>query len=314
MTIPTQVFLSKDASSLGLTPHKLSVLLKTGALRRPFKGVYCPSATPDTIELRAQCAALVLPQHAVLCDRSAAWLHGVDCLRVFETVALPQLEVVAIQGAGRTRMTGIYGGERDLRPDEVMRIGGVPVTTPVRTAIDLACLRGAGLALAAVEGLMRMCGVTQSDLRRQLARHHGRRGVVQARRLVNVASPLSESPGESLTKWFLIEAGFPIPEQQIQVPLEGWGNCRLDLGYRELRIAIEYDGVLYHGDRQAKHDEGRRRALQEAGWVVIVVRKDDLMAGPAQTLWLEEVGMSFSERAPRFRRRFPPKTRSGAYN
>lgn len=53
---------------------------------------------------------------------------------------MPRLEVVNLMEIP-TRRTGMYGGQRDLRPDEVTQASGVPVTTPVRTAIDLASLR-----------------------------------------------------------------------------------------------------------------------------------------------------------------------------
>ncbi|WP_235735453.1 hypothetical protein [Nocardioides alcanivorans] len=263
-----------------------------------------PSALPDDLATRAACAALVLPAHVVVADRSAAWLHGVDCLRYFETEAPPPLEVVSAAGSP-TRRKEMYGGERDLRPDEITVVNGVPVTTPLRTAIDLACLRGPALALAALEAIMRECSLVRVDLERQLRRHRGRRGVIQARRLVEIASSRVESPGESMTKWYLVEAGLPLPEPQWRLQVDGWGEVRLDLSYPLLKIAVEYDGKEFHRDPERKeHDRLRREALRREGWIVIVVEKEDLAAG-AREQWIAEVRAAVAERAPEFRRTFP---------
>ncbi len=306
MELPRTPFTTADAAGLGLRQTEMRKLLQLGELRRPFRGVYCRGDLPDTLELRAQCAALILPAHVVLIDRTAAWLHGVDCLQYAETRFLPRLEVASTEGLTGARK-GVYSGQRALCRDEVMHLHQVPVTTPVRTAVDLACLRGGPQALAAVEAIMRACDLTTVDLRRQVVRHRGRRGVVQARALVEVASPMSESPGESFTKWCILDAGLPAPEQQwIVVDLEGWGVVQLDFAYPELKIAVEYDGKEFHGAKQRRHDRKRRRALRAAGWKVIVVRAEDL-ALPTREQWLGELGDALAQRAPVHRRTFPTK-------
>lgn len=305
MDLPDSPFRSVHAGEHGLSRRDLKELLESGLLRRPLRGVYCPADLPDTLEVRAACAALVLPAHVVLVDRTAAWLYGVDCLRHAETRLAPHLEVVSVR-ASRTRRDGIYGGQRELRPAEVRRVHSVRATTPVRTAVDLACLRGGAGALAAVEAFMRACGVTTEDLLRQLPRHRGRRGVVQARQVVSVASSASASAGESWTKWCILDAGLPEPVQQWEVELEGWGRVFLDFAYPELLIAVEYDGREFHGPADQRRDEARRAALREAGWLVIVVRAEGLEAR-AREAWLGALGSAISEGAPRFRRTYPPK-------
>lgn len=308
MELPDQPFTVARARALGLGKADLVRLTDAGLVRHPFRGVYCPAHLPDDLTTRAACAALVLPPHVVVADRSAAWLHGVDCLRHFETALVPRLEVVSVDAVA-TRRTGVYGGQRDLRRNEVTVVDGVRVTTPVRTAVDLACLRGPALALAAVESLMRAFGLTRHDLERQLRRHHGRRGVIQARTLVTtLASPKSESPGESMTKWFIVEDGLPAPEQQFSLFLDGWGEARLDLCYPWLKIAIEYDGKEFHGEDRREHDEVRRQLLRAAGWIVVVVEKEDL-AAEARGRWLGEIRTAFAERTPEHRRTFPPSVR-----
>lgn len=306
MELPSIPFRSTVDGALGLSPMDLHRLVAAGQLRHPFRGVYCPTELPDTTATRARCAALGLPPHAVICDRSAAWLHGVDCLLPFEIeMRVPALEVVSVQACA-SRSRGIYAGERALRSDEIMMLDGVRVTTPVRTAIDLASLRGGAQALAVVESFMRSHNLTRFDLQTQLVRHRGRRGVIQARRVVAHASPLSESPGESWTKWFIIEAGLPQPQQQVEIRLPAWGLLRLDFAYPTLRVAVEYDGEAYHGADRRPHDQDRREALERAGWLVIVVRKQDLTAA-GRACWISRLQAVLAQRMPLHRRTFPPK-------
>src|SRR5690606_20581765 len=138
-----------------------------------------------------------LPAHCVVVERSAAWLHGIDLHNPDERFTVPDLEVVSLRNHTSTRRAGVYAGVRDLQPKDIWCQGGVRLTTPLRTAMDLACLAGEPPALAALDAFARKFGITRADLERELPRFRRRRGVVQLRRLVPLASPLAESPGES---------------------------------------------------------------------------------------------------------------------
>jgi hypothetical protein len=305
MTVPDRPFTLSDLESLGITRSQLRTLVLNGDVRRPLHGVYCSSLLPDTQELRAQCAALALPPHSVVCDRSAAWIHGIDTFDLTERALPPPLEVVAVGGSDRSRRAEVYGGKRRLRPDEVMEIEGVRVTTPLRTACDLARLRGRHSALAALDAFMRKNGITNADLVRVLPRLRGQRGVVQLRQLVPLASPLRESTGESFTAVAIEQAGLPQPTPQVWVDLDGFGRVRLDHAYEELKIAVEYDGEEHHSSEAARErDLLRRTALERAGWLVIVVRKRDF-TGSASELWSQRLRRAIEERRPQHRREYP---------
>src|SRR3546814_5086551 len=73
---PTSPFLWSHLDDLAIAPFTLRRWLQDGRVRRVLRGVYVSSLLPDTLEMRARCAALVLPTDAVLCDRSAAWIWG----------------------------------------------------------------------------------------------------------------------------------------------------------------------------------------------------------------------------------------------
>ncbi len=268
-----------------------------------LRGVYVPAHFPDSVEVRAAAAAKVLPKHAVICDRTAAWLHGVNALDPHERDSIPDLEAVSRDGR-TTGRAGVYGCKRSLAPDDLMLIGGITVTTPLRTALDLASLRGEAKALSVLDAFSRTHGLDQADFMRQLPRYRGRRGVVQLRKLIPWTTPLSESPGESWCRWAILTDGLPAPVPQFEIYDADRLLCRLDLAYPQLKIAVEYDGVEFHGPDQEDHDRTRRAWLRSQGWHVIVVRKEDL-SGPRRDAWLMELRREIHERTWRGKRQYP---------
>ncbi|HEY7043230.1 MAG TPA: hypothetical protein VH419_06140 [Nocardioidaceae bacterium] len=296
------------ASQAGLTPDRLRRLVEDGAVRRVVRGVYVTNSIPDTVLLRAQAAALVISPATVLCDRTAAWLHGIDVFRWAERDVLPTLETFVLRYHARHSREGLYGGQRDLLPSDVMVIHGVQVTTPLRTALDLGCALPRRDALAALDSFMRVFGLTQHQLRLEATRYFRRRGVRQLRGLLPLADPRAESPGESWTRLEIIDSRFPAPQLQWSVRRNGGELFRLDLAYPGLKIAIEYDGEEFH-DSAESHlaDEQRRRWLEEHGWIVIVVRKEDFTR-EAIFQWTEQLRRAIDQR------RVTVRLRPGTHN
>jgi hypothetical protein len=275
-----------------------------GVLRRVLQGVYLPCDVPLTIDVRAACLRLVLPDHAVVCDHTAAWLLGVDCQPPEGLDGPLDLDVVRTCGHDRARRIGVHGGKRDLKDDEVWNVGGIPVTSPVRTACDLACRRGRRQALAVLDAFMRHCGLTHADYRAMLPRFRGRRGCTQLRELIAYADGRAESLRESWVRMEIIDAGLPLPQPQVWVRLPGLGRRRLDLAYRGRKVAVEYDGDEHHSkDEDVEADGVRREALRRLGWHVIVVRHEDFETQRLER-WLRELRDVLAERGPSRPRRY----------
>ena len=84
----------------------------------------------------------------------------------------------------------------------------------------------------------------------------------------------AESPYESLTRLLLLQAGFPRPQTQIEF---GRLAVRVDLGWREWKVAVEYDGVQHWADsRQRSWDIERIALLEAEGWIVVRVTAEML--------------------------------------
>jgi hypothetical protein len=296
-----------DLAELGVSRHQAQGLIRLGVLRRVLRGVYLRTDVPLTIAIRAACLAKVLPDHAVVCDHTAAWLHGVDCQPPAAQDAPLPLDVVSVDGADRTTRAGTHGGKRTLADDEIWIIGGVKVTSPTRTACDLARRRGRRQALAVLDAFMRHCGLSHDDYRVMARRFRGRRGCIQLRELVEHANGRAESLRESWVRMEIIDAGLPAPKPQVWVRLPGVGRRRLDLGYPGRKVGVEYDGDEHHSeDADVEADRERRAAFEANGWQIIVVRSEDL-DGKRLEAWLDMLREALvgrtPARPPRFARR-----------
>ncbi len=287
--LPSGPFTASQAADAGISRQQLRQLVRDRQARRILRGVYQSAASCDSLLNRARAAALVVSPFAVVCDRSAAWLHGVDVFDYRELDMLPPLETFVLREHARIRRAGTRGGERDLSVEDVMTVQGVKVTTPLRTALDLGCLLPRRDALAALDGFMRVHDLTRADFSAALPRYFRRRGVRQLRSLVTLADPRAESPGESWTRLEIVEAGLPEPELQWSIRQDGRELYRLDLAYPRLRVCVEYDGEEFHDSPLRRRGDAQRREwLRQRGWVVIVVTKN-CFGRDGVTAWTTEV-------------------------
>ena len=88
----------------------------------------------------------------------------------------------------------------------------------------------------------------------------------------------AESPPETRTRLLLCAAGFPRPRTQIVVCNEnGYFIGRLDMGWPEWKVGVEYDGPQHWTDPAVRaRDIDRAADLAREGWTVIRVSRDIL--------------------------------------
>jgi hypothetical protein len=276
-------FTASQALALGVGPRVLRRLAREGVLRSPFPTVYVDSAAPDDPDVRARAASLVLPPDAVVTDSAAAWLHGVDTQTPGERLVPEPLQVFRQAGHTRMRKRGCRGGERRLPPQDVEHVGGVPVTTRLRTALDQGRLLPRHRAMWALDALLATGGFSKAALLASVERFKGYRGVVQLRELAPLADPGSQSPGESMLRLRWTEAGLPPAETQVPIydrlPTP---RAYVDVGNAQARFGAEYDGEDWHTSTQQRGRDQRRREwlCQGHGWTVVVFTKHD----PVETI------------------------------
>jgi hypothetical protein len=287
----SEPFAYRDLARLGITRRRLRTMLSDGTVRRIVREVYAPAALTDELDLRARAIALTMPAGQVVCDRTAAWIYGIDLYTYAEHETGLVAETCVGPGREPSHRTGVDGHRRGLREDEVTDVHGVAVTTPLRTALDLACILERRDAMAALDAFRRTHDLSAEALSAAvLRRFRGRRGVVQARQLIPLSDPRAESIRESWLRITIIDAGLPVPEPQFWVNRDGLPAYRLDLAYPRMRVAAEYDGQdgHYASEEQIRADEERRSWLRAQGWTVIVVRSGDF-TGARLERWLAEL-------------------------
>jgi hypothetical protein len=200
---------------------------------------------------------------------SASALHGARWV----DLAAP-LEIIH---SNRNPMQGLRVRGARLEEDEITTIDGIPVTTAARTALDLACWYPIGEAVAAIDALLRASDLTPKEVDALVSRYPGRRGIQRAREALSLADAGAQSPKETWLRLLLIGAALPRPQTQIPV-LDEFGEvfAYLDMGWPEVKVAVEYDGQQHRNDeRQYKWDNRRREKLERLGWIVVRVLAGD---------------------------------------
>lgn len=275
----------ETALAAGITRGQLRAAVTAGYVVQVAHGVICVAGaddTPRTLLQRCKDRATRRPS-LIFCRGTAAGLLGQPVLR-----AKDPLIHAYDKHSGRVGDLLVHEGR--IPDDQIVDLDGLRVTSPLRTALDLArdlslpealipldaALRTAVLHATSPLGLRDDIAVESTSHRLRVheeaedvlgaMRHlHGAR---QARRALLAASPLAESPAESSSRGYLLEAGIVPLGLQVRV-LDGDGQeRRLDFLLAP-GLAGEVDGfVKYEGaaGRNALREEKRRDlALQRGG-------------------------------------------------
>ena len=214
---------------------------------------------------------LVVPCDCFVVDRTAAWLHRVPmALAPNDHLGPPPVAMFRHADHGRLRNALARSGERTVLARDLMEVGGICVTTPLRTALDLGRLLRRDKALACLDALLRLGVFTLEELLVELGRFKGQRGIRQLRVLAPLADGRAQSPGESVLRLRWIDAGLPRPQLQIEIVEGGRTIYYLDIGLEELLFAVEYDGEDWHSeDDDREYDDDRRDWLsRRRGWLI----------------------------------------------
>jgi very-short-patch-repair endonuclease len=258
-------FVGSEAIACGLLTKSQ---LETRYLRL-FHGVYIDREAELTAAVRARAGWLWSVRRGIVAGFSASAMHGsrwVDDRRVVELIH-----------NNHHCPAGIQLHRDVVEPDEVEMIGGVAVTSPTRTALDLGCWYPTMTAVAGIDALAKVTEIKAADLELAARRYAGRRGIARARRAMELFDAGAQSPKESWLRIVLVEAGLPRPRTQIPVLDEfGCVFAYLDMGWEDMKVAVEYDGEQHRSDRrQYTWDIRRQERLERRGWVLVRVVAGD---------------------------------------
>jgi hypothetical protein len=234
-----------------------------------YPGVYVPwGVAPSAVE-RAKAAWLWSRRRGTVAGQSAAAMLG--------TKWVDGAQPAELIHDNRRPPGGLIVHTDPLATDETLTVDGVSVTTAARTAFDIGRHTRSRLrAVQRLDALVNVTDVKLTDIEAVMAAHPRARGMPRLRRILPLVDGGAESPQETLTRLVLIDAGLPRPRTQIKV-YDGYGGfvARIDMGYEDVLVGVEYDGPQHWTDpavRQADID--KQVALQDLGWKIVRASRD----------------------------------------
>lgn len=307
---------SSDAAYVGVSRGEL----RSDAFYRARHGVYVPRSAPASDpDTRIAVAAAALPASAALGGWAAARLHEMTRpgrgpgseLTVFDghlpwppgRRELDDLLICAPRSARIAQPPATRVFRSDFDDDESQMIEGVRVTSPLRTAFDIARLSTYETAVVALDRLRSLELLDAGELSSLIELRRGWTGRDRARRALRDSANRVESPRESLLRilWLGTGLGRPITNPVLRT-VEGEFLARVDMLDPDFGIVGEYDGAV-HADADRRSDDARRQELlQRAGLRVIRATSTDLGTGAARASWQGRLRRIYTE-ARRDRRR-----------
>lgn len=302
----------------GVSSNQIGTRVKNRFLRKLYAGVYAVGHDRLTPRGRQRAAVMAGGPRAVLSHRTAATLLGL----------LPpnaKLEVIRSSSPDRHRpppdhaSRSIHPGlvihrTRSLTPDEVTMRYGIPVTSPVRTVINLAERESPKALDTAIRRGIAGKLFDLHDLNLAILRTRGRKGMAKLRKVLEQWNPRKLMSRSELEN----KVADIFPTWGVPPPIINGSRCgyEVDFQWPGSNILLESDGNRYHLS-QADRRRDYRKMLDLTAAGNIVCRLDEDMindepwkVGMTVRKLLEDEGVvelqSISPQAVRASDRGPP--------
>jgi hypothetical protein len=252
--------------------NKLAAAARTGDVLRVRRGAYC---TPDEIRVEGPSGAPREARKKALA-RARALHSQLRAKHVFSHATAALLLGCLVWTTPRE--THIYQHYRasghaaddvrryswTLAPDDIIDAADLPVTSLARTVVDCARTMHPLEALVIADSALAL-GADRAELLALLNAQTGRRGIQQARLVIELADAGPQSAWETWVRYELLRAGLPRPTTQMRVETDA-GLFHTDLGYEQWALGIEFDGqVKYRPDGvRPGHDPAQEYLAEKA--------------------------------------------------
>lgn len=269
-----QIIVGSEALASGLaTRHALRT-----RYRKLHQNVYAPTDVSLTARDRAQAAWLWSGRAATLAGYSAAAVLGSRWLPDDAPAELARIRYPSPPGIR------IHSGA--IAADEVVAIGDMDCTSVARTCYDIGRRQPLDTGIIRIDALLNITGGDVSDVVAIAARYPGARRIRRLRAALELVDAGAESPQETRLRLLLVRSGLPKPTTQIPVTDE-WGRVRrrIDMGWEEALVGVEYDGEQHWQDARAyAADIERLEFLAACGWTIVRVSSTQLRDRPDQVI------------------------------
>lgn len=223
---------------------------------RLLPGTYARTEIAGELSTRVLAVGVWQPD-AVIAGRAAAHLTFWPALSVGD--------IDVVRDGPPPHAKGYVFHERRVDTTFVVESGGVRVTRPALTAVDLADTLGGD----AIDTVLRSRAARIADLWEAFDAHPGRRGNVARRRLLIESRNEPWSAAERLGHALLRQHRITGWQANYEVRVLG-SRYFIDIAFPGARLAIEIDGRFHEDDRTVfESDRYRQNGLVRAGWQML---------------------------------------------
>lgn len=252
--------------------------LTRGALRYNFRrlypDIYIPATALPSLRDRTIGASLWSRGAGVIAGRAAAALHGVPWVD-------DGMPIEMIRRCPRPPR-GIIVRNEAITADEITVIDGIPVTTPARTAFDLARHLPRAPAVGYLDALARATGVGIGDVLRLVGRYRASRWWRHAIETVGLMDGRADSLQATSVRLLLRKQWSDVPHVHVRLGTDFF----VDIGYREPKIALDvvdksHTEIFANRWCGGMRPEFARKAryVARAGWIYILVFRESTVGG-----------------------------------
>ena len=258
----------------GLSDREIRTLVRRGRLCRVRRGAYADGTRARRLLTRADgrqlielaSAAALLGPVATVSHESAAWLHLIAVLKAPAATAT----LTRPPERGWKSAPGIRLHVAVLPPAQITTVGGLAVTTPARTVVDLARTLEFRAGVVSADSALRRKLTTRAELQYILSTCARWRGARRAAEVIKFADGRAESPLESIARVAFSQSGLPPPELQVWLGGTAEPIGRVDFYWRQYWTIAEVDGALKYADPGRARAQLRRDSmLREDGFEVV---------------------------------------------
>lgn len=293
------VLASRHAADLGVRPDSLRP-----GYSHQTRGVYLADwLDPSDADVRLAVAAEVAAPGVTIGGWAAARVHEArnrprdDQLSVFDgrraydeprgvtplLVMAPPEARIATRPGWQVFRSRVPDAEREM-------VGDAWITTPLRTAFDLARRSSRAGSVIALDRLLSLGLVDREELLTLIDERRRWRGVNLARWAAHVADGAVRSPRESMMRLEWMAAGLPRPVCNAVVEdSRGGFVAMVDLLDEATGLVGEYDGEDHAGAERRRTDSSRRERVLEAGLTPVTMTAADAWSDARRAEWRERL-------------------------
>ncbi|GAB2631293.1 type IV toxin-antitoxin system AbiEi family antitoxin domain-containing protein [Nocardioides ginkgobilobae] len=282
------VVLRRDMVAAGIHDSAIRRLCRGGVLVRLRHGVYALAGRLEQSTPRQRHAMLVsgvmrlYGDDVALSHTSASLEYGSPDWQV----PLGLVHMTDLFGAGERTQASVrhHHGECDVH--DVTRRNGHWITTPIRTALDVASVLPREAAVCTLDWFLNQSLVTRDELSAALERRTQWQHHLDVMVKLDATSAESESVGESRARLLFQDHGLPRPVLQLDLfEPDGTFIGRVDFAWPERKVIVEFDGkVKYREHRRpgesveeaVMREKRREDRLRAQGWLVVRMTWQDL--------------------------------------